>query len=1018
MRLKKLLSVLLTTAVTFTSVSFQGIEMVSAYADSSNEVVIDEIYDATTSEVEAEELDVKDEIVDLIEAEDAESEELTDEVIVDFEEPEIEFSEEVLCTDDNQESLVSTKDAKVVKEVNTTPYWYRYNRKTIEREYALTAEEGGGYTLTIYGDGTFDGFLSNDINAIYKAMSKNREERDRFNGQLSKVVIADRVKYIGSNAFTKCKKITSIEMPDSVELLKNRSLSGLTEIKSIEIPKNCTTIEDNVFTKNTALEKIIIPAKCISFGRNSFSGCNNIRQIYFMGDKIKSVKNGTFYNLSASKKTTDPVVFYNAPSAVKNYLEKNKFRFKKREVKCVDISSVELKDITVAYDREYQSPGFVDDDILNVFAYGDVNYSDDSKLENIEYKQFLNDEYKIYKNGISDNRIVNGLNEFIVKVSQNSIEKEGGFSVKGKAFESKEYCGIEATYIGDDCKYAINDTIDRNDLVVIPKYIEKFVDGDVNYSYIAKYPKLDNDAYTINTNFNFYEDVSGYMAFTADNSSTALTLKKRVSYSEDGIYGKDDALISGWTDSSIIFSEDECEVSVPNRKLNYTGSPLEPSFSVTYLVEKEMPEDYDGDTQYIKTKLTAGVDYRYEYIDNVNVSPAEVYYEDSDDDGNPKGKPTYDYSSCAPEIRIQFMGDYVGYVSTKFSIERKPFNKLKVGATPVVKYTGSDLKEAIEDKLVLMDGNMKVDKLNYEVKFEDDAIIGNPSEDTKIDISIYPNDVDGNYAPKFDKDECIVPIKTTALILNKDSTAQDLSEVDCRVEFTNPKPLKYNGKVQKPKFNVFIGETKVNPKNYTAVYRDNLHAGNAYVEIYGKKDFYGTISGNFTIGKKAFNSVKLPKKVNVLWSNHIDDFVPTLKDGKKNLVYGEDFDVIPVAGRNTEFGSKKTFDYKIKIKPMGDYEGEEREIKLVVSKRKLNTKKIEITCDIGDTYIIGEGEYKGEARPLVEIWYGGTKLADGVDYDISYSNNKKAGKKGTIKITGKGYYTGTKTLKFMVLSDE
>ena len=59
-------------------------------------------------------------------------------------------------------------------------------------------------------------------------------------------------------------------------------------------------------------------------------------------------------------------------------------------------------------------------------------------------------------------------------------------------------------------------------------------------------------------------------------------------------------------------------------------------------------------------------------------------------------------------------------------------------------------------------------------------------------------------------------------------------------------------------------------------------------------------------------------------------------------------------------------------------------------------------------------EYTGKAiKPAVTVKYNGTKLKEGTDYTVSWSNNKNIGK-ATVKVTGKGDYTGEKAATFTI----
>ena len=76
-----------------------------------------------------------------------------------------------------------------------------------------------------------------------------------------------------------------------------------------------------------------------------------------------------------------------------------------------------------------------------------------------------------------------------------------------------------------------------------------------------------------------------------------------------------------------------------------------------------------------------------------------------------------------------------------------------------------------------------------------------------------------------------------------------------------------------------------------------------------------------------------------------------------------------------------------------------------------NTKKI---SDLSVSSISNQ-TYSGKAKtPDVKIKDGSYTLKKGTDYTLSYKDNKKIGK-ATVTITGKGKYSGTKTVTFKII---
>ena len=72
----------------------------------------------------------------------------------------------------------------------------------------------------------------------------------------------------------------------------------------------------------------------------------------------------------------------------------------------------------------------------------------------------------------------------------------------------------------------------------------------------------------------------------------------------------------------------------------------------------------------------------------------------------------------------------------------------------------------------------------------------------------------------------------------------------------------------------------------------------------------------------------------------------------------------------------------------------------------------------GDVTVAGSAPYqKGGAKPEISVTVDGVKLTMGVDYTVSYKNNKKVGKTATVTIKGKGNYSGKVSRKFQVTAE-
>ncbi len=103
--------------------------------------------------------------------------------------------------------------------------------------------------------------------------------------------------------------------------------------------------------------------------------------------------------------------------------------------------------------------------------------------------------------------------------------------------------------------------------------------------------------------------------------------------------------------------------------------------------------------------------------------------------------------------------------------------------------------------------------------------------------------------------------------------------------------------------------------------------------------------------------------------------------------------------------NKKVGTAKVTITGIGNFSGQVTK-KFKISRKSVSKLKYSTIQDY---------TYRGKLiKPSVTVKNGSVKLKKGTDYTISYSSNKAIGK-ATVKIKGKGSYTGTKKLTFKIL---
>ena len=164
-----------------------------------------------------------------------------------------------------------------------------------------------------------------------------------YEGILSDIVIPSiydglPVTMIGSEAFSGCSNIKSIEIPNSVTSIWSNAFYGCSSLESIEIPSSVTSIDAYVFVYCISLESIIvdednakydsrdncnaiietstnelivgckntkIPNSVISIGVGAFCYCGSLESIE-IPNSVTSIKNTAFFGCNSLESITIP----------------------------------------------------------------------------------------------------------------------------------------------------------------------------------------------------------------------------------------------------------------------------------------------------------------------------------------------------------------------------------------------------------------------------------------------------------------------------------------------------------------------------------------------------------------------------------------------------------------------------------------------------------------------------------------------------------------------------------------
>ncbi len=199
----------------------------------------------------------------------------------------------------------------------------------------------------------------------------------------------------------------------------------------------------------------------------------------------------------------------------------------------------------------------------------------------------------------------------------------------------------------------------------------------------------------------------------------------------------------------------------------------------------------------------------------------------------------------------------------------------------------------------------------------------------------------------------------------------------------------------------FGGKTLVEGTDYDiSGYSNNTAVTNyANISITGKGNFSGTRTIQFSIKPRDINDCTLASIPDVVYTGNTVTPSITLTYGGKTLSVGMDY---IVSCSSSQLGKATAT-----IKGSGYFTGS-RTATFYIKKDASKLKVMPVNAQ----------KYTGSPiKPDVTVKDGNTVLTQDVDYTVTYSQNTSVSNSAQIKITGKGDYTGSKTVKFMIVEE-
>lgn len=96
---------------------------------------------------------------------------------------------------------------------------------------------------------------------------------------IRKVVVAHGITYIGFQAFSYCKSLSSVQLPDTLTGIGQHAFAYCKSLPSVLLPEGVKHIKDYAFAHCHALEQITIPPSVHHLGKHIFSGCRSLKTL-------------------------------------------------------------------------------------------------------------------------------------------------------------------------------------------------------------------------------------------------------------------------------------------------------------------------------------------------------------------------------------------------------------------------------------------------------------------------------------------------------------------------------------------------------------------------------------------------------------------------------------------------------------------------------------------------------------------------------------------------------------------
>ena len=161
----------------------------------------------------------------------------------------------------------------------------KYQVDTETKEATVT----GGVGNNLYSVSIPDSIGYDNIN--YPITHIGKEAFKRYRG-LTTVSLGNCLKVIEDNAFEGCVELVKLDMPNSLETIKGGAFSSC-GFSVVEIADGVKEIGENAFSRNSTLNSVKIGKSVTTIGRQAFSECPALTSVT-LGENLKFIKTSAF----------------------------------------------------------------------------------------------------------------------------------------------------------------------------------------------------------------------------------------------------------------------------------------------------------------------------------------------------------------------------------------------------------------------------------------------------------------------------------------------------------------------------------------------------------------------------------------------------------------------------------------------------------------------------------------------------------------------------------------------------